>query len=148
MTLFFPDLNVWLALSDDGHPHNAVAWTWLNGLSDDSTLIFSRYTQIGLLRLLTNTAVMGKKTLTLREAWAVYDGWLQDPRVEFYPEPRNMEAGFRQATEPLAAKPASKWVGDCWLLAYAEATQARIVTFDRALCEFAGKQGCRAVTPG
>jgi toxin-antitoxin system PIN domain toxin len=148
MTLFFPDLNVWLALSDGGHPHNAAAWVWLNGLADDSSLIFSRYTQIGLLRLLTNTAVMGNKTLTLREAWAVYDGWLQDPRVEHYPEPRNVEAGFRQATEPFAAKPASKWVGDCWLLAFAEAAQARLVTFDRGLCEFAGKQGCRAVIPG
>jgi len=148
MTLFFPDLNLWLALSDDGHPHNSVAWAWLNGLADDSTLIFSRYTQIGLLRLLTNTAVMSNKTLTLHEAWAKYDGWLQDPRVEFYPEPRNVEAGFRPATEPFAAKPASKWVGDCWLLAFAEAAQARLVTFDRALSEFAGKQGCRAVIPG
>ena len=147
MTLFFPDLNVWLALSDDGHPHNAVAWEWLNGLAHDSTLIFSRYTQIGLLRLLTNTAVMGNKTLILREAWAVYDGWLQDPRVEFYPEPRNVEAGFGQTTEPFASKPASKWVGDCWLLAYAEAAEARLVTFDQALRDFARQQGCRAVVP-
>ncbi len=148
MTLFFPDLNVWLALSDDGHPHHAVAWAWLNELAGDSTLIFSRYTQIGLLRLLTNTAVMGGKSLTLREAWAAYDRWLQDPRVEFYPEPRNVDAGFRQATEPFAGKAASKWVGDCWLLAYAEATQARLVTFDQALCGVARKQGNRAVVPG
>ena len=55
MTLFFPDLNLWLALSDDGHQHSAVAWAWLDGLADDSTLIFSRYTQIGLLRLPTNS---------------------------------------------------------------------------------------------
>ena len=148
MTLFFPDLNVWLALSDDGHPHNSAAWAWLNGLADDSTLIFSRYTQIGLLRLLTNTAVMGGKTLTLRKAWAAYDDWLQDPRVQFYPEPRNVDAAFRMATEPFAGKAASKWVGDCWLLAYAEAAQARLVTFDQALCDFALKRGCRAVMPG
>jgi toxin-antitoxin system PIN domain toxin len=148
MTLFFPDLNVWLALSDDGHIHNSVAWAWFNGLADDSTLIFSRYTQIGLLRLLTKTAVMGNKTLTLGEAWAVYDGWLQDPRVDFYPEPRNVDVGFRRATEPFTGKAATKWVGDCWLLAYAEAVQARLVTFDRGLCEFAVKQGCRAVVPG
>jgi toxin-antitoxin system PIN domain toxin len=147
MTLFFLDLNVWLALSDDGHLHNEVAWAWLDGLDEDSALIFSRYTQIGLLRLLTNTAVMGGKTLTLGEAWAVYDGWLKDPRVAFYPEPRNVDAGFRRATEPFAGKAAAKWVGDCWLLAFAEAARARLVTFDRGLCEFAGKQGCRAVVP-
>jgi len=147
MTLFFLDLNVWLALSDDGHPHNAVAWAWLEGLPDDSALIFSRYTQIGLLRLLTNSAVMSGRTLTLREAWAVYDRWLQDPRVDFHPEPRNVDDGFRRATKPFAGKPAAKWVGDCWLLAYAEAARARLVTFDQALRDFALKQGNRAVVP-
>ncbi len=148
MTSFFLDLNVWLALSDDGHLHNEVAWAWLDGLADDSVLIFSRYTQIGLLRLLTNTAVMGGKTLTLGEAWAVYDGWLKDPRVAFYPEPRNVDAGFRRATQPFAGKAAAKWVGDCWLLAFAEAAHARLVTFDQGLVEFARKQGNRAVVPG
>lgn len=78
---------------------------------------------------------------------AVYDGWLQDPRVEYYPEPRNVDAGFRRATQPFAGKAAAKWVGDCWLLACAEAAQARLVTFDQGLCEFARKQGNRAVVP-
>jgi predicted nucleic acid-binding protein len=91
---------------------------------------------------------MGDETLTLRKAWAVYDRWLQDPRVVFYPEPRNVDAEFRLATGPFAAKAATKWVGDCWLLAFAEASQARLVTFDRALHHFAQKQGHRAVIPG
>jgi toxin-antitoxin system PIN domain toxin len=147
MTLLFFDLNIWLALSDVGNSHNATAWQWLNQLPDDARLIFSRYTQLGLLRLLTNPAVMGDQTLTLREAWAVYDQWLQDPRVEFYPEPRNLEAAFRQATQPFAARQASKWVGDCWLLAFAEAAKAQLVTFDRALIEFARRQGNTAVLP-
>jgi uncharacterized protein len=148
MTLFFLDVNVWLGVSVSGHRHHDVASAWLGRLPDDSTLIFSRFTQLGLLRLLTNTAVMGEETLTLRRAWAVYDRWLQDPRVEFYPEPRNLDAAFRRATEPFAGKTASKWVGDCWLLAYAEAVQARLVTFDQALCDVARKQGNRAVIPG
>jgi uncharacterized protein len=147
MTLFIPDLNVWVALSDGGHSHNAGAWTWMNHLPSDARLIFSRYTQIGLLRLLTNTAVMGGQTLTLREAWEVYDRWLEDRRVEFYPEPRGLDAAFRWATEPFAAKQASKWVGDCWLLAFAKDIQATLVTFDRALHKFAGEQGQPAVIP-
>jgi|SRR5271157_4138203 len=147
MTLLFIDLNVWLALSVNGHPHNAVAWAWLNRLPDGARLILSRYTQLGLLRLLTNPAVMGDRTLTLRQAWAVYDRWLQDPRVQYYPEPRNLEAEFRQATLPFAAKQASKWVGDCWLLAFALAAKAQLVTFDRALHEFARKQGNSAILP-
>jgi toxin-antitoxin system PIN domain toxin len=147
MTFYFPDVNVWLALSVSGHAHHADAVGWLDRSADDAQLIFSRFTQMGLLRLLSNPSVMGDGTLTLGEAWAVYDRWLQDPRVEFYPEPRNAEAGFRRATEPFAGKAAAKWVGDCWLLAYAVAAQTRLVTFDRALRDFAREQGARAVVP-
>jgi uncharacterized protein len=147
MTLLFIDLNVWLALSDVGNSHHATAWAWLNRLPDDARLILCRYTQLGLLRLLTNTTVMGGATLTLRQAWAVYDRWLEDPRVEFYPEPRNLEAEFRRATQPFAAKHASKWVGDCWLLAFAQGAKAQLVTFDRALHAFAHKQGNSPILP-
>jgi toxin-antitoxin system PIN domain toxin len=148
MTLFFLDVNVWLALSDGGHAHHAVVGEWMDSLPNDITLIFCRYTQLGLLCLLTNNVVMGDKTLTLGEAWAVYDRWLEDPRVEFYPEPRNVDAALRRATEPFAGKAASKWVGDCWLLAHAEAARARLVTFDQALRDVALKQRNQAVIPG
>ena len=147
MTLFFPDLNVWLALSVEGHIHNTPAWRWLRSVPGDSRLIFSRYTQIGLLRLLTNTAMMSDRVLTVCEAWAVYDRWLKDPRMEFYPEPRNVDAEFREALEPFTAKPASKWVGDCWLLAFSAGSGAALVTFDKALFDFARKWGQAAVMP-
>jgi hypothetical protein len=147
MTSFFPDLNVWLALSVGGHVHSQEAWRWLNLLPRESRLVFSRYTHIGLLRLLSNQAVMGEETLTLRKAWGVYDRWLEDPRVEFYPEPRGLDAGFRQATASFAGKAASKMVGDCYLLAYARHSHAVLVTFDRVLGRLARKQGCAAVIP-
>jgi toxin-antitoxin system PIN domain toxin len=147
MISFFPDLNVWLALSVAGHVHNSAAWKWLGSVHGDHKLIMSRFTQIGLLRLLTNSAVMGAQTLTLREAWGAYDRWLEDPRVDFYPEPRGIDVAFRQATEPFGPRPASKWVGDCWLLAYAREIQATLVTFDRGLYEFAKKQDCSAAIP-
>jgi predicted nucleic acid-binding protein len=67
--------------------------------------------------------------------------------VEFCTEPRQAEAAFRLATDPFAAKAASKWVGDCWLLAFAQATHSRLVTFDQALCDFARKQGHTALRP-
>ncbi len=148
MTLFFPDLNVWLALSDTGHVHSARAWKWLKMLPDDHRLIFSRYTQIGLLRLLSNVSVMGGQALTLRKAWGIYDRWLEDPRVELYPEPRDLEMGFRRITEPLAARQASKAVGDCFLLAYSTELHATLVTFDRELHAFARKYAYSAVLPG
>ena len=147
MTLFFPDLNVWLALSDRAHVHHDDAWAWGNALPGDVGLIFSRYTHIGLLRLLTNEAVMGPATLTLREAWEVYDAWRADARVMFYPEPFALETTFRSATQPLGAKRASKWVGDCYLMAYAKDCGATLVTFDKALMQAARKAGCSTLTP-
>jgi toxin-antitoxin system PIN domain toxin len=147
MTLFLPDLNVWLALSDDLHEHNREAWNWMNHLAGDARLAFSRYTQIGLLRLLVTTSVMGEEALTLGKAWEVYDGWLTDPRVGFYPEPRDVDASFRRATNPLAAQRAPKAVGDCWLVAFAMGINATLVTFDRALFELCRKQGHKAVIP-
>jgi len=108
--------------------HNAIAWAWINNLAPDDRLLFSRYTQIGLLRLLTNKAVMGDQTLTLGQAWAVYDQWLADPRVEFCSEPRQVEESFRLSTEPFAVESASKWVGDCWLLAFAQAPTPALST--------------------
>jgi toxin-antitoxin system PIN domain toxin len=148
MTLFFPDLNVWLALSVAGHRHSQESWNWIKVLPPDARLVYSRYTQIGLLRLLTNASVMGSQTLTLRRAWTVYDRWLEDPRVEFYPEPRGIDEAFRHMTAPFAAQQASKAVGDCWLLACAVAMRASLVTFDRALYEFSRRQGQAAIIPG
>jgi predicted nucleic acid-binding protein len=147
MTSFFPDLNVWLALSVAGHSHSGDAWSWANLLPRETRLIFCRYTQIGLLRLLTNQAVMGEQTLTLRKAWSVYDRWLADPRVDFYPEPRDADAEFRRVTEPFGTKPASKWIGDSWLLASSNGLQSTLVTFDKALYQQARKQGYSAVMP-
>ncbi len=147
MISFFPDVNVWIALSVIGHSHNSVGWQWLDHTPQGTSLIFSRYTQVGLLRLLTNQTVMGEETLTVDGAWSVYDGWLDDPRVELHPEPRDVDTGFRDATGPFAAQRASKWIGDCYLLAFAKENGATLVTFDKALLALARKQHCAAIIP-
>lgn len=147
MTLFFPDLNVWLALSVADHTHNREAWSWLDLLPGDGKLIFSRYTQLGFLRLLSNQTIMGAQTVTLGNAWQAYERWLSDPRVEFYPEPRGFDHAFREATRPFLAQMASKWVGDCYLLAFAKQSTATLVTFDKALAGAARKQGHAAIIP-
>lgn len=147
MTLFFPDLNVWLALSDSGHIHSRHAWNWMKSLPRDCGLVFSRYTQVGLLRLLVTPSVMGSAALTVGKAWGIFDRWLEDPRVEFYPEPRGVDVAFRRATAPFSAQKAAKAVGDCWLLAFASVIGAQLVTFDRALCDLSRKQGRAAVVP-
>jgi toxin-antitoxin system PIN domain toxin len=148
MISFLPDLNVWLALSVLRHPHNAEAWNWLRMLQPGRTkLIFSRYTQIGLLRLLTNTVIMGEETLTLGNAWEVYEGWLEDSRIEFQQEPRGIDSAFRDATMFFVSKQATKLIGDCYLLAFAQLSHATLVTFDRSLQDLARKQDLPVIVP-
>jgi len=147
MTLFFPDVNVWLALSVAGHTHKDQAWEWLNMAPPGTQLIFGRYTHLALLRLLTNPTVMGDQTLPLRSAWVLYEDWLDDSRVKFYSEPAGLHADFRQATMPVDGGQATKWVGDCYLLAFAKGCGATLVTFDRPLASFAKKHGFKAIVP-
>lgn len=96
MTLYFPDLNVWLALSDGKHSHHPDAKAWFDRLPYEARLIFCRYTQIGLLRLLTNASVMGNRVHTLRSAWAVYDSWLADPSWSFFPTLKQSKPSFER----------------------------------------------------
>jgi uncharacterized protein len=147
MTLFFPDVNVWLALSIVDHTHTKAAWRWLDSVPGEDRLLFSRYTQLGLLRLLTSPAVTGKHPFTLREAWRAYDQWIGDSRVEFYPEPRNADSMFRATMEPFETQASSKAVGDCWVLAFAAGTGATLVTFDRALHGFVRRRGHETAIP-
>jgi uncharacterized protein len=147
MPSYFPDVNVWLALSDAGHSSAAKAWRWLNALPTDVDLIFSRYTQLGLLRLLTNEAVMGPKTLVLSAAWAAY-GPMEQRSASLAPEAAGMEGTFRRVTRAFDNKPATKWIGDCYLLAFALRNGATLVTFDRALARLATEQDCQALVSG
>ena len=147
MTLFFPDLNVWLALTVEQHPHAATAWNWFDSQKGDDLLVFSRYTQLGFLRLLTSATVMGERRLTLNSAWEFYDRWMSDKQVVFCAEPSGVDRAFRQALAPFGGQPASKCVGDCYLLAFAVQSDATLLTFDRKLHAYARKQGCPAVIP-
>lgn len=97
--------------------------------------------------MLTNPAVMGDQTLTVRKAWSVYDQWSGDSRVEFHPEPRGLDAEFRGAAKSFANQLASKAIGDCYLLAFAKSARAVLVTFDGALHRLAGRHGAKSVLP-
>ena len=44
MISFFPDVNVWLALSIADHSHSEDAWRWLGSLASDASLAFGRHT--------------------------------------------------------------------------------------------------------
>jgi uncharacterized protein len=130
-TSLFPDLNVWVALTYEGHAHHSNAAEWFATLSPDAALAFCRFTQLGLLRLLTAEAVMSDEVMTQPQAWVAYDRWLQDPRVELVDEPAEIETRFRTLTR--LRQPATKDWADSYLAAFATVGQLTLVTFDRGL---------------
>ena len=135
MTSFlFPDINVWMALTHGRHVHHTVARDWFNELDADARFCFCRFTQLGLLRLLTAEAVMGDEVLHQPEAWAIYDSWMQDDRVDSLEEPPGLDRRLRARTRLKQAAP--KTWADAYLAAFAESAQLTLVTFDRA---FRGK---------
>jgi uncharacterized protein len=130
-TSLFPDINVWVALTYEGHVHHRAAATWYAALAPDTMLVFCRFTQLGLLRLLTTSAVMGDEVMTQPQAWAAYDRWFTDPRVAFADEFPDLEPRFRALTR--RRQPATRDWADSFLAAFATAGQLTLVTFDRGL---------------
>jgi len=118
-------------LTHAGHVHHEVAHDWLNDLTGDLRLCFCRFTQLGLLRLLTAAAVMGDDALSQAEAWSVYDGVRRDYRVIMAEEHDALERRVRSLTRSKHAAPRT-WA-DAYLAAFADTSHFSLVTFDRAL---------------
>jgi uncharacterized protein len=130
-TSLFPDINVWVALTSEGHTPHSNAADWFAALPPDAGFAFCRFTQLGLLRLLTAKAVMRDEVMTQPQAWAAYDRWLKDPRVEFVDEPAEIETRVPALTR--LRQPATKDWADSYLAAFATVGQRTLVTFDRGL---------------
>jgi predicted nucleic acid-binding protein len=100
--------------------------------SDASAIIaFSRFTQFGVLRLLTTAVAMNGKPLTLSAAWHAYDRLFEDDRVALLPEPDSLEPAFRNLARSRRASP--KVWADAYVVAFATRSNGTMVTFDRAL---------------
>ena len=128
-SLSFPDVNVWMAIVIEHHIHRRLAKAWWK--RTEGTIAFTRFTQVGVLRLLTTSAAMDGKPLAMNEAWRVYDRLFADDRVVLFPEPGGVEEPFRMATSAALATP-KLWT-DAWLLAVANSAAGILITFDRAL---------------
>ncbi len=128
MSLVFPDVNVWLALAVT-HSLRAAALAWWN--AEEGPIAFCRFTQIGLLRLLTTPAVMNREPLSMRQAWTVCDTLAADERVQFVSEPPPIDRLFRELSSGRRGSP--KLWADAYLTAFAAEAGGTVVTFDRAL---------------
>jgi toxin-antitoxin system PIN domain toxin len=132
----FPDINVWLAIVVERHVLNRAAATWWNQDQSD-TIGFCRFTQLGLLRHLTNAATMQGSPLTNRQAWRVFETLQMDPRVRFFPEWPALDGLFKSYSDVKQA--ATNLWGDAYLAAYAAVNGATLVTFDKGFARYAIK---------
>lgn len=125
----FPDVNVWLALTHERHIHHRIAAEWFQG--SEEPLFFCCFTQLGLLRLLTNEQVMGVDVLGQRAAWRAYHRWFEDERIGFLREPEGGE--FEKLFENLSnrGRRSPKLWADAYLAAFSETAGLTLVTFDK-----------------
>ena len=127
MTFSLPDVNVWLALTAEGHVHHLRAKAWFDS-QPDASVAFCRVTQMGLLRLLTNPAVMGRRPRSIPQAWDAYSRLRDDRRIVFSVEEVGIEVAWRQLMATPDIGPSS-WT-DAYLAAFAVTKSYSVVTFD------------------
>ena len=95
-----------------------------------------RTAQMGLLRLLVNPAVMQSKPLSLKEAWAFYGNFIQDPCIFEVKEPEGLQAIWAGLCFDFGSSP--KIVADAYLAAFAIAGGFKLVTLHKGFKQFEG----------
>ena len=123
------DVGVWLAAVWGRHVHYPVASDWLNRQADG--LVFCRVTQMGLLRLLSNPAIMSDDCVDRSQAWRLFDQLWSDERVLWADEPDELDAVWR-AISARDDKSHKLWTED-YLAAFAQASDLTLATLDRKL---------------
>ena len=131
----FPDVNVWIALAVANHVHHVAAWAWYRQ-SSYSQIVFSRVTQMGFLRLLTNSRALGADAFSGAEAWRAFHGWRRAERITYAAEPPGLEEVWRKLTDRASGSP-NFWT-DAYLAAFALCAGLTLVTFDRQLARMKG----------
>jgi toxin-antitoxin system PIN domain toxin len=129
------DVNVWLSLLVRQHQHHRIARKWYETL-EASEAGLCRFVQLGLIRLLANRSVMQGDAVSAAAAWSLIEELLEDERVEFVPEPPDID-GLLPALLRYKV-PTGKLVSDAYLAAFAMSSSRRLVTLDAGYRQFKG----------
>ena len=128
-----PDINVWLALYFDSHVHHAAAVTWMQSVGPHNCA-FCRVTQLGFLRVATNRKVYPLDAISMIDAWRVYDDFLNNDRVVFADEPKDIDVAWRAFTQ-LRSFSTNVWA-DAYLAAFAKTADFELITFDKGFSQY------------
>ena len=130
---YLPDVNLWIALTVAEHVCHKAAMEWIEAAGSD-TIALCRVTQMGFLRLLTNSRVMADDVLTAERAWRLTERIRDDDRVVFVSEPPGLEPVWLTMTG--YHKTGTNFWTDTYLAAFAEVTGYRLVTFDQGFAKY------------
>lgn len=127
-----PDVNVWLALAVNQHPHHDAAAAYWSG-HQGGPVWFCRITMLGLVRLLSYPKVMGEQALDLKQSLAAYQCFAALPEIGWHAE--SGDCGDRMQQIVSADLPA-RLLTDAYLAAFAESARLRLATFDKDFGRF------------
>jgi uncharacterized protein len=127
-----PDINVWLALAVEEHPHHRVAKAYWDEIQasalKERNLWFCRTTMLGFVRLMAQPKVMGEGVLSLAQAVVVYQNFRAIPGIGLLVDAESTDQVFTRFISDQAL--AHRFCTDAYLAALSESTGARLVTFD------------------
>lgn len=122
-----PDINVWLAISLEDHPHHDRAVDYWKH-ERTAQLGFCRITMLGYVRLLCNKHLMAGKPMNTQEALDAYRSLMQKPSIAFCREPVKTDQILTELVHDNDLNP-KIWT-DTYIAAFAISSKLRVVSFD------------------
>ena len=126
------DVNVWLALAIEEHPHHRTATSYWAGHAGTARF-FCRVSAMSLVRLLTHPKLMAEKPLALAKAWSLYRAFAELPDVAMLREPDGLDVELGAL---VTHKLSPRLFTDAYFAALARCAGVRLVTFDRDFQRF------------
>lgn len=136
-----PDINVWLALAVQEHPHHVPARDYWHSVlaqsrsASEPRLWFCRTTALGLVRLLCQPKAVGAGALELPAAWRLYQSYRAMPLIGLLQEPPSCDRRIDALLT--STQPGARLWTDTYLAALAQSSGLRLVSFDRDFERFA-----------
>ena len=126
------DVNVLVALMDEGHVHHDKVLAWFQASAEDwGTCAF---TEAGLVRIMSNPRA---SVYTIEEVSEALKALISHPGYRFWP----IQAGWAAVTMPLRGRMfGHQQVTDAWLLGLAVKENGILVTLDKAIRHLAGER--------
>ena len=133
---YIADASVLLPLLSSDHPHHRVARGWWDECRDGEVGLCLPV-RMALLRLLSNSRVMGSSVQRPEAAWSVVEALAaQSAMVAVDEIPASHAARWRENVAGREPTP-DLWT-DAWLAALAQAIGCEVATFDRGFRAFKG----------